>query len=298
MAKRCAQDEDLDAGASKKAKLSHPADTDIGVDSSIRPEDDLTDARFKDKYTVFADSLTFDVQTKNEIVMATMGQADNENWHQMRSCKLTASKYGLILNWKKRPVENILRELLYLDISNIPAVQHGRMNEGKAVELYARKAEENGRFLQVVETGLHVCTQPGFGYLAASPDRIVVDRKTNKMFLLEVKCLYDKSDDLLSTVRELAHKRGSKFYCYFDKKGNLQLKRNSNYFYQVMGQLGILEMDYCEFVMNYKSDTYIIPIRFEQRVWDDMKSKLRHFYINCFLPELNSRRVMNGSKLF
>lgn len=91
--------------------------------------------------------------------------------------------------------------------------------------------------------------------------------KRNEVFgLLEMKCLQCDS-------------------CK-DAKCQLTLKRTHEYYFQVMGQMVITGLKWCDFMVFCRTDRHIETIFFDEEFFADMYSKLNLFCYNYFLPSL------------
>ncbi|XP_039287348.1 uncharacterized protein LOC111052200 [Nilaparvata lugens] len=135
--------------------------------------------------------------------------------------------------------------------------------------------------IQVLPCGLFVDKEHDF--LAASPDGLVGGDN-----LIEVKC--PKSAENL-TISEAVIK--VKSFCLEKLRcGNVRLKKNHNYYYQVQGQLHVAEKKICYFVVWTKKDIHIEKIErgvgFGPRRW---RKKLIHFYHHALLPEILDPRT-------
>ena len=98
----------------------------------------------------------------------TRGQSDNTDWRTERSRRLTASNFGRVAKLRSSTsCHNTVLSLLYPDdISSLPAIQHGRQSEERAL---AQLEDLVGRTVR--PCGLFVDTKTG--YLAASPDGLL-----------------------------------------------------------------------------------------------------------------------------
>ena len=67
---------------------------------------------------------------------STRQQSASENWYKERCCRLTASKFGVVVR-RKRQFSSLVEELLYKKPpASLPSLQFGCKNEARAVELY------------------------------------------------------------------------------------------------------------------------------------------------------------------
>ena len=156
----------------------------------------------------------------------TRGQAGNQDWRTHRARRLTASNFGRVAKLKASTSRhNTVLSILYPDdISDLPAVKHGRESEVKALAQLGDILNREGQ--TVTSCGLFVDSNSGF--LAASPDG-VLDSQT----LVEVKCPLKCLD---ASIEELAA-TDSTFCLHLGPEGRIRLKERHNYYYQIQGQL-------------------------------------------------------------
>ena len=158
----------------------------------------------------------------HDIEASTKGQAKADEWFLERIFRVTASKCKLICT-RKRDFMSLCKQLLYVTPpTHLPALEYGRRKEPEAVQRYADAFPRRC----VSECGLIV--KPDAMFLAASPDRLVVDPDAvSKEGLLEVKCPFATSDPPRSAAR------AKKGFCLKEENGNVRLNRSHQYFYQV-----------------------------------------------------------------
>ena len=60
------------------------------------------------------------------------------------------------------------------------------------------------------------------------------------------------------------------------------LRRNHNYYYQVIGQIALSKAEFCDFVVWTEVDIHIERIVPDSSLWAEMQEKLAHFYYMCF----------------
>ena len=114
-------------------------------------------------------------------------------------------------------------------------------------------------------------------------------------YFIEIKSFTDEMG--IETITELAQKHGKKFCCEI-QNGKLILRDQSDFYFQIIGQLAIVGLSFCDLVLSFRQDIEIIRVTFNQEDWGKMKSKLRNFYVNCILPEIHTQRAKNYSKLY
>ena len=68
--------------------------------------------------------------------------------------------------------------------------------------------------------------------------------------------------------------------------------------YQIMGQMKILDLDWCDFVIWTKKGLNVQRIVFDKAFWQDkMLFKLKFFYSSFFAAEMFTERVKRGKLL-
>ncbi|KAB0790599.1 hypothetical protein PPYR_14993 [Photinus pyralis] len=213
-----------------------------------------------------------------DIQRLTIGQSNNPLWKVMRLKRLTASNFGKVA--KLRPTTstaNIVKALLYQGDWGNTATQYGNENEQRAIQDF-----ELITGLKVSPCGLFIDENNSF--LAASPDGLVSDEA-----LLEVKCPYNAR---FSTPEE-ATKNGT-IKCLTLSNGDLHLKENHDYMYQIQGQMQICQKKICYFVVWTPQQTFDQEIVKDDTFWAKMVPKLTAFYELALLPELIDSRKSRG----
>lgn len=104
--------------------------------------------------------------------------------------------------------------------------------------------------------------------MGASPD-MEIECECHGKGLLEIKCP-------ATTINKTPN---SENYRHLENKdGHLQLKRNSEYFFQIQGQMGITGKKYCDFFVFSFHGYFLQSIPFEKDFWIDMIVKLEKFW--------------------
>jgi hypothetical protein len=217
------------------------------------------------------DSLTVTLSECVEIQRDTVKQRDSPRWDHERQHRITSSKFGNILLRKSAPTNSFLKSLDGKISSHIPAISYGISHEATAVGKYITYMQNMGHPIVVEEVGLVV--NPDIFWLGASPDRKVIDLSEKEPYgILEVKCPYSQRDRSLEEAC-----KDQSFYMEKGENG-MKLKRNSQYWYQVQGQLGITGASWVDFVV-YPSKSFALErIQFDSECWKYMLSSLTNFY--------------------
>lgn len=217
-----------------------------------------------------------DLNKSYEIEAATIGQSSNQTWFNHRLMRLTASKFGEILNRKSKPSAAFLKNCFdQKNLSAVSAIAHGREKEDIAKEVYKKKMNVRIKHdVTVFDCGLVV--NPAYPYLGASPHGKVLDKSVSEPFgLIEIKCPYKYRN---STPDEASRNQD---FCLEKHNNILQLKRNHAYYQQVQGQLAICGLTWCDFIVCTSQGIHVERIQFDPHFWAiEMLPRLAEFYIN------------------
>ncbi|XP_064475650.1 uncharacterized protein LOC135389544 [Ornithodoros turicata] len=203
-------------------------------------------------------------------------QSTSATWNEARNRRVTASNFGTILKrttWTRRGLDNLFRRK---DLSRVRAVQYGISNEAAAVQRYRPVMCSVGHDVALLSCGLFV--DPATPWLGATPDRIVFDpTERSPHGVLEVKCPYSLRDTPGELLKE------QRFYMTFNNE-HPQLRRDHDYYAQVIGQMGLTGLQWADFVMYGPGFLTVERIRYDEQEWGDMKAKLTTFYFSDALP--------------
>ena len=199
--------------------------------------------------------------------------ASSVEWYDARRGRITASYAGAIRSLKngKSLIERILGNTLPF---TTPALQHGNFFESVARAMYYNDQHAHHKGLAVRECGLFVLDETPI--LGASPDGLVTCT-CHTPRLLEIKCSYKHSNlDPLDIPNEDGN------YHLKISNGMLQLKQNSDWFYQVQFQMGVSKYERCDFVFHTMKDIAMIPVEFDAGVWEMLNKKVLKFSTEAF----------------
>lgn len=110
-------------------------------------------------------------------------------------------------------------------------------------------------------------------HLGTSPDRKVIERgegKSPSYGLLEIKCPSKESFVQCPYLSKQAD-------------GSYKLKGSHAYHYQIMGQLGLTGISWCDFFVKCEEDYHLERIHFDVAKWEQMKNKLDVFYFDYYI---------------
>lgn len=104
----------------------------------------------------------------------------------------------------------------------------------------------------------------------------------NVVGCIEIKCPYSARD---KSVAEAC--LTPQFFCKMDENRVIQLKKRHNYYYQIQGQLAVLNLQWCDFIVWTRNDIYVERIHYDKKFWcQQCLPKLKRFYLNIMLPEI------------
>ncbi|XP_064462314.1 uncharacterized protein LOC135372775 [Ornithodoros turicata] len=223
-----------------------------------------------------------------EITARTVGQAENGQWHKERIGWITSSVFKRAVRCKKP--EGLSKQLLYPKQSAYSeAIVYGRKNEAVAVKEYVKLMAAYEKDVSVQVTGLHIHDE--YPFLAASPDRIV--RDGSETGLLQVKCPFSKVG-----VTPLEACKDKNFCCRLIN-GEVQLRRDHAYYYQVQGQLAVTGFEWCDFVAwtNAGSCARSLPTT-ASPITTTTTTTLLHFVKYALVPEMLTQHVRRIGQLY
>ncbi|CAG2189629.1 unnamed protein product [Mytilus edulis] len=149
-------------------------------------------------------------------------------------------------------------------------VQTAAMKRGIECEVTAAQAYSKVMNDNVNLYPCDVIVNPCCHWLAATLDRKVYAPDRNQPHgLLEIKC---PNTDQLSSVK-----------CLHLIDGELKLKKNDNYHYQIQMQMAVTGLDWCDFFVWLENDSHLETVYFDSEFWEATKDKLDLFFNTYFL---------------
>ena len=212
----------------------------------------------------------------------TRGQSSKHLWDDEREWRLTASRFGAICKaTERRNMLLLAKSILHPRKLSGEAVTHGLMQEENAAKKFS---ELTG--LKVKPCGLFIDQE--LSYLAASPDGLVGQ---DGEALLEIKSPYTQRDNKISD----AH-----LFPFLElKNGELRLKRNHDFFFQIQGQLHICRKKVCYFVVYTFIDIHIEKIEadclfFAEKMLPYLSNFWETHYLPCIVQSLVCKEESNA----
>ena len=214
----------------------------------------------------------------------TKAQSKIGLWYKIRSCRVTASHIGKIAKRQLKidallEIENEiivakqkkLTDSLLARLKSTKSFQSVAMKEGLLKEPLASKKYSAIRTDMNNVAPVGVVINPWSPWIAASPDRKIFDpSKTPKFGLLEIKC------PKATSISELN-------YLAKNSAGNMPLKTNHSYYYQIQTQMAVCGMLWCDFFVMTETDFHLETISFDKTFWESCKDLIDRFYFEQFL---------------
>lgn len=194
----------------------------------------------------------------------TRQQDTNPIWHLARAPRLTSSVFKTICSRRAD------FDTLAVRIRGTSKMQTKAMRRGVELEPVAAQ-----QYLKVTGNLVYPCgfvVNPNAPHLGTSPDRKVVDGTS--FGLLEIKCPAKNSCQDCPYLQRQAD-------------GGYKLKETHAYYYQIIGQLGLTGMPWCDFFVMCAEDYHLQRVHLDVEKWGEMKDKLDLFFFDYFLPSCN-----------
>ena len=119
-------------------------------------------------------------------------------------------------------------------------------------------------------------------WLAASPDRIVIDpsKKEKRQGCLEVKCPFScKEKTILEATRNVSA------LCLIEQDRGLCLSESHAYYYQIQTEMRVTNSKWCDFVVWSPLDQpFVQRVRYNPEFMNKAIAKAQKIYFDKFLP--------------
>ena len=198
----------------------------------------------------------------------TIGHSAVQDWHNQKKGRITASKFhsvctrtvSLQASLTQDPTALVSSLPGYTKVPATAAMRHGCSIEIHAKQCYLSLMKPNHRKLKSEGQGLIVMRRKPF--IAASPDRKVSCECCGEE-LVEIKCPY--------SIKESIPSADNLTYLQIVDATTI-LKRNSDYFYQVQGQMAVTELSYTDFFVFTIHGHFTERIKFDKDFLDQYVS--------------------------
>ena len=252
----------------------------------------------EEQCTEYAGNQTLSYDEVEAIEAATLGQAENNLWFALRNGRLTSSRFGEIMHRRQSTdPRRLIKDIMGYggQMQHIPPqIRWGRENEDAARKCYIANRKACGEDMVVESTGLRLL--PEKPYLGASSDGKVIFTNIDTCCIgcLEIKCPYSIEGNVTVelTPDEIEQKYGRKFFMRRGDDKMLHLAETHPYYAQVQGEMAILNVEWCDFVVFSNGSVIVDRILADHDYWTKMCDVLDEFYVQHVVPEILSGRIL------
>lgn len=232
--------------------------------------------------------------------LETAGQGENPSWLAARGLKLTASTVYKVLHFKSmKGKRSFLRNHLWgmnrKDEREPPkkdaaALTHGKTYEKKGIQKYLEYRQTFDSTVSVDDT-MGLTMRQDYPEFGCSPDGLVYSNY-NAPRLLEIKCPFSlrfaAPEDYEDALTDLQKRT---FYLEKNVNGDIVLKQEHAYYYQIQFSLGILGLEDADLVIYTFKGILVITIKFDQDWWTENAEKLKSIHHRLLVPEYFLQRT-------
>ena len=217
--------------------------------------------------TIEFESIHITADESSQFQELTMSQSDDPLWYKLRANRITASKVGSIKS-RRGNFEKLVESIKSTRKVSTKAMLRGIECEPLAAACYSQQNAVN-----LLPCG--VLISPFCSWLAASPDRRVYypSRHPHIFGLLEIKC---------PAVKSVLEVQGGSLKRDPDT-GKLSLNRNHMHYYQILMQLAVSGLPWCDYFVWTEADYHQETINFDANEWQNLKNKVDSFYFEYFI---------------
>lgn len=215
-----------------------------------------------------------------KIEFQTMDQSNSRLWLSKRCIRLTASIFHscCVKVDNEEGATSLVQTILNPVKFTSKATNHGKIYEDVAVK---KLNELNHNSLNIKECGLFVPIERP--YLGATPDRLLAQES-----VIEVKCPY--------SIRHTVINEKVLPYLQRNCDGNLELKEEHPYYYQIQGQLYATKRKFCDFIVYTFQDFKRISVVRNDIFIEKMLTILDKFYDKYLKPAILEKYLYKNYK--
>lgn len=252
------------------------------------PKDGLT---HEERKKVFLSQIKMTEEQRTSLMRATVSQSQSENWKEHRRGRVTASLFHRLCSRVKSlrkdhnedPTSVISAVMRDKECIQTKAMKHGISSEPVAKHAYSAVMKSRHKLFKCEDSGLVVHKDKPF--VAASPD-LLVQCKCCGDGLCEIKCPESIKDQKPSTANVP--------YLVEAEDKQVSLKKKHPYYYQIQGQMGITERQYCDFFVFTHHGHICMRVSFDQEAFNEIMKDISWFWNNYIVDELlKNESVLN-----
>lgn len=224
-------------------------------------------------------------QEAAKVELETRNQCQNRKWFQLRIGRITSSVMKEACRTRvDNPSLSLIKKICYRNKFRSIATDWGIDNEKVAKDAYFSSMKTKHNNLTIRDSGLII--NPKYPYIGASPDAIVQCTCCG-IRCLEIKCPFSYRD---KSIHKLAD---DETYLHYGYNGEILLKTDHNYFYQVQTQLLATGYKSCDFFVWTLKDYSLTKIENHQAVQNEIVNKSCALFRDVILYELVTKFYTN-----
>ncbi|XP_065679565.1 uncharacterized protein LOC124814931 [Hydra vulgaris] len=232
----------------------------------------------------FADSLFYSDEQIQHLYKETVEQSNSVMWHNHRVGRVTASRFKSIVDTVDKhgfDLEhhffNIAFIMGYQTVNTTWQMKHGLNCEVHAKAKFTSLFKKNHSNCTFYDPGMLILKQ--YPFISCSPD-LEVSCTCHGNGLLEIK----SPASLIGQIPSTDNYKHIKM----NKNQEIMLRKKSEYYYQVQGQMAITNKIYCYFFVFTFEGSITIKVNFDELFWDNICKKLCLFWRKLVAPEILS----------
>ena len=242
----------------------------------------------EDLSDMFADSLFYSDDQIKVVYNSTISQANSQEWVTQRHGRVTASKFKDIYHCALKLKSQVKKECPPYIISNILGystntatwqMKHGVNTEIHAKAKYKSITRKVHEHYEIKDPGMTILSS--YPFISVSPD-LEIDCSCHGPGLVEIKC----PASLIGQIP--SH---NNYHHLEEIHGELFLKKSSQYYFQVQGQMGVTNRTYCDFFVFTFEGYLSVRVSFDENFWSSLLDTLVWFWRHYIAPEMLSLKL-------
>ncbi|XP_061620872.1 uncharacterized protein LOC133473279 isoform X4 [Phyllopteryx taeniolatus] len=222
----------------------------------------------------------------------TRKQSKRSAWYQQRAGRVTASNVKALMHTSiLEPSRSLIHRICYPGSWELRTEEKdtrwGCQHEKSAMKLYSSIQATSHTDFRTSECGFIVWKEKP--HMGASPDAIV-SCKCCGFGCLEIKCSRCRNPKSLTAVEH-----DHPYRLCSDDLGNISLKRDSAYYFQVQAQIRITQSNYCDFVVIHEDTISVQRIKSDKDFFNAVADTVNILYRHLILPELLGKLYSRSS---
>ncbi|CAG9770080.1 unnamed protein product [Ceutorhynchus assimilis] len=215
------------------------------------------------------------------IEIETRQQSKCNSWFTHRLGRITASLFKKCCRTKiDKPSISLIKRICYPTKLRVRAMEYGCEHEKYALKDFLSYMTQQHHNFQIRKCGLYI--DPELWFFGATPDGIV-SCSCCGVGVLEIKCPYCVQ---FKSILDLTQ---NKYSFLKEVNGELQIKKDHDYYYQVQMQMAITKLKYSYLVGWCRKDFAYCKIVFNSSFWTDNSDIAKQFFFDIILPECLGR---------